>query len=107
MHGSPAAKSAAGFTVQVVLAASAVAESEWTPEVAHEIEKALDAPTGSLKVAETLESTATPVAPFVGVVEETLGAESVPGQSFAEPGVPGRSWKSPSCCWCRSRPDIG
>src|SRR6187401_3304635 len=74
LHNSPGAKSTAGFTVQVVLPASAVAESACTPELAHEIEKAPAAPTGSLKVAETLASTGTAVALSAGAVDCTVGA---------------------------------
>src|SRR5437763_9087545 len=75
LHVSPVAKSVVGSSVKVTGPPETVAL--WLPLVAHEIEyQPSTAFTGSLKVIEMFESTATFVAPFAGVVLATVGAVS-------------------------------
>ena len=67
----------------------------WRQLVAHSIVNHVPVTlTGSLKVIEMFAARATPIAPFAGVVDATVGARSTPGHAFDEPGVEGRSRKS-------------
>ena len=76
VHVSSCTKSVSGFSVNV--AGPPLAAAAWAPLVVHEIENHDPLTvTGSLKVTVTSASTATPVAPAVGVVDETCGAASV------------------------------
>src|SRR5919204_5033037 len=75
VHVSPWTKSLVGSSVKVVGPPLTVAL--WPSLVPHEIEYQLPVTsTGSLNVIETFELTATPVAPFAGVVLATPGAVS-------------------------------
>src|SRR5205085_6313524 len=59
-------------------------DAVWRPLDVHESWNQARTFTGSLKVTETLALTATPVAPFAGVVEETEGAASGPRFGVSE-----------------------
>jgi hypothetical protein len=104
VHVSSWTKSAVGFSVKIT--GPPLAAAVWAPLVVHEIENHEPLTvTGSLNVTVTSASTATPVAPAAGVVDETCGAASVETKWAPRPVK--SSVAKPSHCTAGSNASFG